>query len=244
MRLNHVPSTCHWADQARLDKETSWSRSIARMLSSIKLSATCRNAVSHRGWTPLMVCCASAFANVRSVRALLVDGADVERRTVQGYTALSAAVHARAPLSVIEELLSWGADPNVCTKEGGFPLLFAAFHKRRDVMERLFSSGARVNVCSCDGYTPLLVSCLVRSDASTVRLLLNAGADVHARDRQQWTALMIAVGMHAPLAVVYLLLEYGSDLMASDDEGYTPLSLARDGNSPHEVVELLQGWKG
>ena len=129
------------------------------------------------------------FANDTLVAALLLNyGADVNRKTNDGYTRLHEADAALAAL-----LLENGADVNAVADDGYTPLFYAA-RTNADSVALLLEHGADVNVVADNGDTPLLavLDRLVDGGGSDgvaiLRLLLENGADVDAKDLEGRTA--------------------------------------------------------
>jgi uncharacterized protein len=92
------------------------------------------NAISREGWTPLMVACDQECFDI--VKLLLDSGADVNRRSSDGFGPLHIAVDAAidsdckhklgrrvddAPVDIVVYLLWKGADPFSKTNDGQTP---------------------------------------------------------------------------------------------------------------------------
>lgn len=240
--LHDVECCCPWETKARWDRETGWSRSVAKLLASITVPGEKRDLVMHTGWSALMVRCANPTVTREEVREMLRLGESVSRKSWYGHTALMIAITSGASILVVRELLSSGADPNALTRDEESPLLAALFARRWKLAELLLQAGAETKHRSRRGYTPLLAACRMGADATIIRLMIDHGADVHARDGQGWTPLMVAVGLHAPLSVLSLLLSSGADPLATDWEGTSALSLALADSLVPAPAMLLRRW--
>lgn len=95
------------------------------------------------------------------VRALLLEGANRDARTAQGFTALHCA-SGRGGLGTVKILLNAGADVNV--RSGGWqrrtPLHAAATLGDRAVTEELLRWGADVDIPDAEGVTSLHIGAL------------------------------------------------------------------------------------
>ena len=175
-----------------------------------------------------------AAADAAKVKLLLLNGASVDAKTVEGRTPLFAAATMPGSGPVMRHLLEAGADVNAATLIGTTPL-FPAVNASVEVTRLLLDHGADPNRATRAGVTPILFT----RDAAVVSLLVARGADVRARSKVGETALM-DVAARGDLAGAKLLLERGADVNAVDHRGYTALVLAAhfDGDAV-ELVRLL-----
>jgi ankyrin repeat protein len=175
-----------------------------------------------------------AISDPAKVKLLLMIGADVNAKTVDGRTPLHAASALPTGAAVVRLLLEVGADVDSRTIVGNTPL-FGAVSAGAENARLLLDKGANPNAVSQTGATPLMA---VRS-SDVVSLLVSRGADVKARSKRGETPLADAAG-RGDLDAVKLLLSKGADANAVDYRGYTPLMHATqyDRDSP-EVVRLL-----
>ena len=143
------------------------------------------------GETPLMA--AARSGNVDAVRALLNSGAAVgATETAHGQTALMWAI-AEEHLSVVDALITHGADVRRGSTRGFTPLMFAARGGDVALGRFLVAQGAEVNTTVADGSTPLLVAA-VRGHVPFAKFLLAQGADPNAA-ATGYTALHWASGI-------------------------------------------------
>jgi ankyrin repeat protein len=179
-----------------------------------------------QGLTPLMR--ASARGQIRTVRALLRKGADVNEHDASGRTALGLAAGA-GRLEVVKALLAAGADPNAKAfsfHAGEHSVLIAALHRgvenRVEIVDALLAAGAELNPKDAQ-ITPLMFAANEK-DVGMAEALLSRGADVNWKNYQGLTPLMAAVLTGSP-EMVQLLIAKGADVNARDDSGRTALSL-------------------
>ncbi|WP_257266661.1 ankyrin repeat domain-containing protein [Endozoicomonas sp. ONNA2] len=141
-------------------------------------------------------------------------------------------------LSAVNNLLDLaqhlGIDPDICNRQGNYPLYSASYMGRADgVLKTLLDRGANPNLCNIDEWDgkrniPLL--CAAHTGSYEVcKVLLGYGADPHARDGSNWTALHWATLESKAQSVMLLkcLLDHGDDINARTHlSGETPLFCA------------------
>ena len=148
---------------------------------------------------------AARDGDAEGVRFLISKGVDVNSAW-KGLTPLQHAINpvrpgnadrqdarAMAERTVVELLLTAGANVEVRGKNGRRPLHLAATVGRVDVAELLLARGADVDARDDWGWTPLHVTASQR-EAAMVKLLLEHGADVNPRNKAGRTPLDEASG--------------------------------------------------
>ena len=129
------------------------------------------------GFPPLIM--AIRFSTVRTVKALLDAGANIEARDrYMRWTPLQWTTEGRREETVIA-LLDAGADPNERQKDGRTPLHMAAMKGMAEAVKGLLDAGAELEarMTTGGGITPqhgVLT-------AEIAKILLDAGADPNAR---------------------------------------------------------------
>jgi uncharacterized protein len=174
--------------------------------------------------------------DLRTVRALLDQKADVNGRSTDGATALLWAVHADDG-SAADLLILAGADANISNDYRMTPLSLACTNANPGMVARLLKAGANPNTAIATGEPPIM-TCAATGNADAVRMLLAHGANVNAAEPQNnQTALMWAAAERHP-DVVRVLMEAGADLRARSRHGFTALHFAaREGDL--EITRLL-----
>jgi ankyrin repeat protein len=95
--------------------------------------------------------------NIELVKLLVTDlNDDVTKKDSDGCTALHYAAY--GALSIVNVLISAGADVNAVDGEGNTALHFAVFMKQKDIIKALLEAGARVDIEAGDGETALDVA--------------------------------------------------------------------------------------
>ncbi|MBO9482523.1 ankyrin repeat domain-containing protein [Salinisphaera sp. G21_0] len=149
---------------------------------------------------------------------------------------LAAAIIKR-DLAAVNNLLNrvqdLGIDPNLCDRQGYYPLYWASCQGRANrILKTLLDRGANPNLCNIDPWNgkkniPLL--CAAENGSYEVsKVLLEYGADPQARDGSDWTALHWATRKFGRQSFMLLkcLLDHGADINVRDSIGRTPLSSA------------------
>ncbi len=111
-------------------------------------------------------------------------------------------------LSIVELLLSKGANVHAQDSDGRTPIIAASYGGYLSIVELLISKGANVNDRDSNGNTPILVAS-EKGYLSIVELLLSKGANIHDKDANILTPIMRAA-TRGHSSIVDLLLSYES----------------------------------
>ncbi len=162
---------------------------------------------------------AARNGDLRTVRALVAKGSNVNARSPMGFSALSGAA-SKGHTEVVKFLLENGVNVNEQLRFGTNALNQASFGGHLSTVGLLIAKGADVNIrTEFNDYTPLL-SAVDNGHIAVVKLLLERGAQVNARDFKGSTALHSA-GMQKDNALIQLLLKYGADPSIRNAGGYS-----------------------
>jgi hypothetical protein len=124
--------------------------------------------------TPLIS--AAQQGNLEICRYLLSQGAEVNRKNLQGETALIVALKNTHP-EVAQELVDSGADVNLPDSHGQTPLMLAAALNSTSIVEALLAKHAEINhVILYGSYSPLIAA-VTYHRVQNVEVLLRSGAD-------------------------------------------------------------------
>ncbi len=209
---------------------------IALVIAGLALALAADPARGQTGESPLVD--AAKRQDGAAVRALLRDGADVDRPRGDGATALHWAAYWDG-VETVRLLLASGAAVDPANALGVTPLWLAANNGSPAVVEALLAADADPNKALPSGETPLMTASRTGS-AAAVRALLAQRADPHAKEHAHGqTALMWAAAQGHP-EVVRLLLAAGARV--DDRSKVYPQVVSSSGNADRSgVFEVLQG---
>jgi ankyrin repeat protein len=142
-----------------------------------------------------------------SVKALLDAGAAPAPMKVLGFLVISPLNYAtiKGEPSLVELLISRGANANEVDSDGISPLGWATILNHADTVRALLGRGARVNHVDKLGMTPLLYAASIDyGDTEVMQKLITAGADLRAKNKDGLTALDLA-GKYKHGTMVHLL---------------------------------------
>ncbi|OAQ61288.1 ankyrin repeat domain-containing protein [Purpureocillium lilacinum] len=176
--------------------------------------------------TPLSV--AVAADNVRLTHLLLMYGGNAKQMTAAGSTLLVKPMDKKTSKTVVDMLLSSGADPDGKNREGKTALFEAITAGRADIVNSLLEGGANANL---PGPKHMLWPSMYHP--ACLKLVLAHGADY-----KKAPGVMELAASINNIESIRILLEAGVDPNAKKDGIYTPLCTAiRDNRS--EIFKLL-----
>jgi uncharacterized protein len=212
--------------------------------------------VSQRPFNSPELVLASLKGDLATVRNLLESGADVNSKDEHGMGPLLTFTP-----SVVEYLLSKGADPNRQTNESGAPVLVGvAYMNNADCVRLLLASGADPNaIVQRTGETPLHSSLASSGDDersadrhAVVKLLIEHGADPNRRTipgaptlafwrdvRTRGETPLHRAAAYAAEETIQFLLRNGADKTIRDANGDSPQSWASWHWRPKQIIDLL-----
>jgi len=182
-------------------------------------------------------------ADVRQVKSLITEGADVNVKYPGAETALqAAAITGTTELAIL--LLEAGADINAQNDYGQSALHQAAKWDDGDIVELLLNKGADVNAKDKEfGFTALHYAARF-GNRNVAELLIAKGPDMNAKDKTGRTPLYIAVNHEYEVA--QLLIDKGADSGIRTESDQTLLELAQErkqaeSNIPDMIFDGKQG---
>ena len=190
---------------------------------------------------------ATIRASVDGVKQALAEGADINRQSDNGYTALMwACSWAYRPgySDVAKYLIEAAADVNIRANDSTTAVLEAA-EGSKEISLMLLDKGADITACRDDGrgiFTSCIFGILMgKVDLDFAELLLSKGVDVNeaatSGDVAGWAGIHYAAS-NGTKELIEFLIKNGADVNAKTADGKTPLSLA--GSSNAEITEILK----
>jgi ankyrin repeat protein len=179
------------------------------------------------------------------VRYLLESGADPNRMTVWGFTALHQALRRDNGLPIVEAMLDYGADPSlVSAKEGRSGAAIAARAGRGDALDAFERRGLPIEL---EGVDRLIAAC-ARNDAEAVGRIAREPGHV-SRLIEESGAVLAAFAGAGNTEGIRRLLSLGVDVRTTFRDGDGYWDIARDSSAlhvaawraRHETVRLLVG---
>lgn len=197
------------------------------------------------GQDPLYI--ATIKADTVAAKKALADGADINRQSDNGYTALmwASTYSNRAPYDKMAKfLIHAGADVNIPAKDGTTAILEAA-ESSEEITKLLLNKGADINARKDDGrgiFTSVIFGILMGTvDLKFAEFILSKGGDVNeaasSGDVEGWAAIHYAASNENG-ELIKFLIKNGADVNAKTADGKTPLSLA--GSSNPGITEILK----
>lgn len=123
---------------------------------------------------------------------LIHNGCPINRANNKGETAIFRAV-LKGNFQLIQSLVNYEADSNICETDNGFsPLYMACLKGDKRIAICLLKSGANCNIISTKGDAPLHAACC-NGHASLVTELLKFNADLSIKNNNGFTPLNLAL---------------------------------------------------
>ena len=186
------------------------------------------------------------------IKLLVKKGANIESKTVAGWTPLTKACSLGIP-EFVEIFLRKGADINASDNTGFTPLSAACQNGWHDIVLLLFDTSNElrekhrkseekqliVDKAMANGTTALVAACH-GGHTEIVKLLLKYGANINVKFKSEYNALMVAiVGGHDEVA--FHLIEKGIDISHTNTDNKTDsLFMAVEYNRYNIACKLLE----
>ncbi|CAM5084633.1 unnamed protein product [Eretmochelys imbricata] len=130
-------------------------------------------------------------------------------------------------LSMVVQLMKYGADPSLIDGEGCSCIHLAAQFGHTSIVAYLIAKGQDVDMMDQNGMTPLMWAAYRTHSVDPTRLLLTFNVSINLGDKyHKNTALHWAV-LAGNTTVISLLLEAGANVDAQNIKGESPLDLAK-----------------
>lgn len=193
------------------------------------------------GHSLLDLAAAQGYCDV--IRSLLARGADVNKATPSGRTALHCAAF-RDQAAAVDTLIANGARIEAADDQGCTPLHVASANGASEAIISLLHHGAVANKLNSDGRPPLLLA-VENGRLAAATLLLHAseeedeGSVNHRYGVDEYSALDLAVrGDHTK--IFQMILRHRAEVNAQDSDGVTALDLAALNDHPVMIDNLVE----
>ncbi len=181
------------------------------------------------------------------VAEAIANNADIDKPNTNGCTTFLNAVHANAPLSVLDKLLNAKADINATCQNGknalmdtlAMPETTLPALQKTEKARFLINRGININAQDDNGDTPLIYAAQYNAPSGLLKALLNADARINTANKTGETALLTAVKQRIPAANLDILLSQGADVNKADNSGESPLRYAVKNNSTPDIIQTL-----
>ncbi|XP_075047420.1 ankyrin repeat and protein kinase domain-containing protein 1 [Mixophyes fleayi] len=180
---------------------------------------------------------AVAQGNFERVNHFLNLNANVNSRTMSGYTPLILAVQRKLP-DICACLIENGADVNITDEDKWSPLHFAAQGGDDRIARLLLDHGALVDAKERDDWTPLHLASQ-NGFENVVRVLFTRQSNPNCQEIDGKTALHVA-SYFGHYKIVKLLISQGADPNCKQKNHRTPLHIAADRSYFRVVQHLIQ----
>ncbi|XP_078595373.1 cortactin-binding protein 2-like isoform X3 [Branchiostoma floridae x Branchiostoma japonicum] len=154
-------------------------------------------------------------------KTLLKKGGLGEDTPVRGIPNRLHQASGEGDMTMVEQLLEEGADPNTTERDGSTPVYAAAEGGHIDCLELLLSHNGDPNALRDDNFTPLH-GAAAEGHTGCLKLLLDRGAHPGLPDKAGWSPLYWAVS-NGHTDCCRILLDYFASRAAVTDVGWTPL---------------------
>ena len=123
--------------------------------------------------------------------------------------------------TIVQELLDYGADPNIQNNDGRTALGLASLYGYYQIVQLLLNiDRTNANLHTKEGWTPLMAASQ-EGHYKIVELLLQKGADLNARNKYNGKTALILASKNGHHQTGQLLLKAGSDSSVRDIVGKT-----------------------
>uniref|UniRef100_A0A8C3B138 Palmitoyltransferase n=1 Tax=Cyclopterus lumpus TaxID=8103 RepID=A0A8C3B138_CYCLU len=146
-------------------------------------------------------------------------------------------------LSMVVQLMKYGADPSLIDGEGCSCVHLAAQFGHTSIVAYLIAKGQDVDMMDQNGMTPLMWAAYRTHSVDPTRLLLTFNVSVNLGDKyHKNTALHWAV-LAGNTTVISLLLDANANVDAQNIKGETPLDLAKQRKNVWMINHLQEAWQ-
>lgn len=191
--------------------------------------------------------------NLAIIKILVGKGADINHKTIEGYSALMYASY-RNELNIVQYLIEQKATIDLTNNLGYTALIIAIQNRHTEIAEYLIQQGAIINPESPmlldsknlfpitqwkfqRGNTPLMFA-IATNNIPLIQLLIRNNASIEQANQSGHTPLMLAIQLNEN-DIISILLEKQNNLKKNSDQE-SPLFLAARNGNKNIVIKLLE----
>uniref|UniRef100_A0A8C5EH63 Palmitoyltransferase n=1 Tax=Gouania willdenowi TaxID=441366 RepID=A0A8C5EH63_GOUWI len=145
-------------------------------------------------------------------------------------------------LSMVIQLMRYGADPSIADGEGFRALHLAILFQHMAIAAYLMAKGQEVDGPDCNGQTPLMLAAQKIIGPEPTNFLIKNNASVSAVDKLNRNTPLHCAVLAGNVDAAHILLEAGASVDTENVNGHTPIDLAHQVHSPL-LVHMLSRIK-
>lgn len=135
-------------------------------------------------------------------------------------------------LSMVIQLMRYGADPSLADGEGYRGLHLAVLFQNMPIAAYLMAKGQEVDLPDLNGQTPLMLAAQKIIGPEPTNFLIKCNASVNAVDKVNRNSPLHCAVLAGNVDSVHILLEAGASVDMQNDNGHTAIDLAQQVHSP------------
>ncbi len=189
---------------------------------------------------------------IKVMEYYMENGADINAKNQYGNTMLhemfdsyyfDGEIVENMHFSILNKLISLGADVNVQNNKGVTPLMLACSTEEviLESVKVLIKAGANVNAVTQKGVSPLHCAIIADNNVEITKLLIEHGANINQRSDDDFHEYPLIIEMnYEDYDLFDLLLEAGADVnVRKTRDGQTPLMIAVKEREDHYFFDKL-----
>jgi ankyrin repeat protein len=170
-------------------------------------------------------------------------GENVNLKDKDGETLLHWAAVQNPNVTILEYLISKGADINARNNKGMTPLHKAAFRNTVDHLKCLINAGAQIHIKDYFGYTIFHTASSYNVRIDVFEFLYHLNPDwINLKDINGMTPLHIATQYNSSPRILQFLIDHGADVDTCDNKNVKPLYYAFDDTKKQILLTAMETY--